>query len=83
MTGESSIPIPQASDNDEDGEQSLEAPRIDFTPPYRRVSIIPALEEKLGDTLPDANDPSTIVRTMHAAKCERETVVRLLGFVPW
>jgi lysyl-tRNA synthetase class 2 len=33
---------------------------IDFTPPYRRLYLIPELEKQLGQTLPDVNDEGII-----------------------
>ena len=41
------------------GDGDEEAVEVDFTPPFRRIWIVPALEERLGCRLPDINDPST------------------------
>lgn len=48
VTGDTSVNVDMGGD---------EATAIDFTPPFRRVWIVPALEEKLGCKLPDVNDP--------------------------
>eukprot|EP00729_Bicosta_minor_P007801 gene7801-6854_t len=41
---------------DEEGEEEMMA--IDFTPPFKRLSIVPALEEALGCSLPALDDDS-------------------------
>lgn len=42
------------------GDGDEEAVEVDFTPPFRRIWIVPALEERLGCRLPDINDPTTV-----------------------
>lgn len=42
---------------------------IDFTPPWKRISMVSALEEKLGVTIPPLDDPST--KAFLEAQCEK------------
>ena len=53
------------------------AASIDFTPPFKRVWIVPALEEKLGCKLPDINDPGVLV-TLSVLAAPRECVSPVL-----
>ncbi|KAH6569961.1 hypothetical protein BASA50_002997 [Batrachochytrium salamandrivorans] len=54
---------------------------IDMSPPFRKIAILPALEEALGQSLPDVNDPASISQLLEICK-EKNITLRAPFTVP-